>query len=169
VDDAGAFGVYVVRSGEEPRRITDALGTDGIEWSPDGGSLVLDRIESDRSVIEVVAMDGSDERVLVEGPNHEGPGAPVWSPDGRRIAFIRTPRVGTGYSTEIWVVGADERGGLRLGMTSGSLGDGPVWSPDSQLVAWSSVVPGYWVAVDADRGGFPEQVDQLVVEQWRQG
>jgi hypothetical protein len=167
--DAGSFGVYVVRSGSEPERVSDGLGTDGIAWSPDGSSLVLDRIESDRSVIELVATDGSDERVLVEGPNHEGPGVPVWSPDGSRIAFIRTPRVGAGFSTEIWVIGADGRGELRLGMTSGSWGGGPVWSPDSQLVAWSSVVPGYWVAVEADRGGFPEQVDQLVAEQWRQG
>jgi dipeptidyl aminopeptidase/acylaminoacyl peptidase len=167
--DAGSFGVFVVRSGTEPKRVSDGLGTDRIDWSPDGNSLVLDRIESDRSVIEVAAADGSDERVLVEGPNHEGPGAPVWSPDGSRIAFIRTPRAVAGYSIEIWVIGADGRGELRLGMTSGSWGGGPVWSPDSQLVAWSSVAPGYWVAVDADRGGFPEQIDQLVAEQWQQG
>ena len=64
--DDGSFGVFVIRSGGEPQRVSGARGTDGIGWSPDGRSLVFERIESDRSVIEVVAADGSDERVLVE-------------------------------------------------------------------------------------------------------
>ena len=84
-------GVFVVRSGGEPQRVSESVGTEGIGWSPEGGSLLLDRVESSRSVIEVVSADGSDERVLVEGPMFEGPGAPVWSPDGSRIAFLRTP------------------------------------------------------------------------------
>ena len=72
---AGSLGVFVVRSGGDPERVSDGLGTDAIDWSPDGGSLLLDRIESARSAIELVAADGADERVLVEGPADEGPGA----------------------------------------------------------------------------------------------
>ena len=154
--DASSFGVFVVRSGGEPGRVSDAARDDGIGWSPDGGSLLLDRVESGRSVIEVVAADGSDERVLVEGPMHEGPGAPVWSPDGSRIAFIRTPRVGGGYRMEIWVMGADGQGQIRLGVgDSETWGGGPVWSPDSRRIAWASFFGRDWVVADADGGGPP--------------
>lgn len=167
--DPTSFGVIVVRSGGEPEPVSDASGVEGIVWSPDGSSLLLDRVLSDRSLIEIIPTDGSGERVLVEGPMDEGPGAPVWSPDGSRIAYIRTPRVGEGYSVEIWVIGADGQDGVRLGVTTGSWGGGPVWSPDSQRVAWSSVAPGYWLAVGADGGGFPQQIDRLEAEQWQQG
>jgi dipeptidyl aminopeptidase/acylaminoacyl peptidase len=167
---ADSFGVFVLRSGGQPRRVSGALGTDELSWSPDGDSLVVDRIESGRSAIEIVATDGSGERVLVEGPMFEGPGAPVWSPDGSRIAFIRTPKAGEGYSLEIWVIGADGRGAIRVGVANaGFWGSGPVWSPDSHLVAWSSTVRGRWVAVDADRGGSAQPIDRLVAERWQQG
>ena len=160
--------MYVVRSGSEPERVSDRLGTDGIDWSPDGGSLVLDRIESDRSVIELVAADGSDERVLVEGPMHEGPGAPVWSPDGSRIAFIRTPREGGVYRMEIWVMGVDGQGRTRIvSADSDAWGGGPVWSPDSRRIAWSPFFGRDWVVADADGGG--STIPRLEVERWRQG
>ena len=73
--DPSAFGVIVLRSGGEPESVSYAAGVQSIVWSPDGSSLLLDRVVIDRSVIELVAADGSDERVLVEGPMHEGPGA----------------------------------------------------------------------------------------------
>lgn len=168
--DATSLGVFVVRSGEEPRRITDALGTERIEWSPDGSSLVLERIESDRSVIELVGADGSDERVLVEGPMREGPGGPRWSPDGSRIAFVRTPRDGESYRLEFWVIGADGRNAVRVGVGDiETWGGGPVWSPDSRRVAWASGFGRDWVAIDASGGGSPQPVDRLEAERWKQG
>jgi Tol biopolymer transport system component len=167
--DAGP-GVFVVRSGGEPERVSDEGGAEGIRWSPDGGALLLDRVESSRSVIGVVAADGSGERVLVEGPMDEGPGAPVWSPDGSRIAFIRTPRVGGVYRIEIWVIGVDGQGRRRLGIgDSETWGGGPVWSPDSTRVAWSSDFGDRWVAVDADGGSSPQPIDRLEAERWIQG
>ena len=169
--DDSPFGVFVLRSGAEPQRVSGAPGTQGILWSPDGGSLLLDRIESDRSVIEVVPADGSDGRVLVEGPGTEGPGAPVWSPDGSRIAFIRTPAEAGDFVLEFWVIGTDGRGEVRLGVGDGDtwLGGGPVWSPDSQRVAWSLDFGSRWVATDADGGESPRPIDRLEAERWRQG
>lgn len=167
--DAGVIGVFVIRSGEEPQQVSDAPGTDGIHWSPDGDSLALDRITSDRSVIEIVAADGSSERVLVEGTMYEGPMTPTWSPDGSRIAFIRTPGQPGNFTLEIWVIGADGQGEEQLGTPDiESWGGGPVWSPDSQRVAWASGFGSEWVAVDADTGGAPEPIDRLEVEQWIQ-
>jgi hypothetical protein len=168
--DPSSFGVIVLRSGSEPEQVSYAAGVEGVVWSPDGSSLVLDRVTTDRSVIEVVAADGSDERVLVEGPMHEGPGAPVLSPDGNRIAFIRTPRVDGVYRMEIWVIGVDGQGQERLGVgDSETWGGGPVWSPGSTRVAWASDFGNRWVAMDADGGGSPQAIDRLEAERWRQG
>jgi Tol biopolymer transport system component len=168
--EPSSFGVIVLRSGREPEQVSYAAGVEGMVWSPDGSSLLLGRVVSDRSLIEIVTVDGSGERVLVEGPMREGPGAPVWSPDGSRIAFLRSPRVDGVYRMEIWVVGADGRGQVRLGVgDSETWGGGPVWSPDSRLVAWASFFGRDWVAVDADGGTAPQPVDRLVVERWIQG
>jgi dipeptidyl aminopeptidase/acylaminoacyl peptidase len=168
--DPSSFGVIVLRSGGEPEQVSYAAGVEGIHWSPDGSSLLLDRVMNDRSLIEVVAVDGAGEQVLVEGPMDEGPGTPAWSPDGSRIAFIRTPRVGKGYAMEIWVIDADGQGEERLGIgDSETWGGGPVWSPDSRLVAWASDFGSVWVAAPASGGGIPQQVDRFEVERWRQG
>ena len=168
--DPGSFGVIVLRSGDEPEQVSLAGGVDGIVWSPDGRSLLLDRVRSDRSSIELVAADGADRRVLVEGPMDEGPGRPAWSPDGSRIAFVRSPRVGGEYRIEIWVMGADGHGEVHLGGgVSDTWGGGPVWSPDSRLVAWSPFFGRDWVAVEADGSGLQRSVDRLEVERWQQG
>ena len=164
-------GVFVVRSGGQPRRVSDALGTVGMSWSPDGESLLLDRTESERSVIEIVGADGSHDRVLVEGSASEGPGVPVWSPDARRIAFLRTPGEPGDVALEFWVIDSDGGGEHRLGVGDIEtwMGGGPVWSPDSELVAWASGFGGSWVAVNASVGGVPQPIDRLMAEQWRQG
>ncbi len=97
---------------------------------------------------------------------------PAWSPDGRRIAFIRTPGEAGDFTLEVWVIGADGRGEKRLGIGDADswLGGGPVWSLDSQRVAWSLHFGDRWVVVDADGGGAaPRPIDRLEAERWRQG
>jgi Tol biopolymer transport system component len=59
--------------------------------------------------------------------------APVWSPDGARIAF----ETGRDGNSEIYVMDAD--GSNPLNLTRNAAGDhAPAWSPDGALIAFQS-------------------------------
>ena len=63
---------------------------------------------------------------------------PVWSPDGRRIAFTSRPD----DNSEIYVVNADGSGQRRL--TRNAAGDfGPTWSPDGRKIAFERLSVGH--------------------------
>jgi dipeptidyl aminopeptidase/acylaminoacyl peptidase len=83
---------------ESPRRLTANIRDTSPRWSPDGTRLAFVRsvskppIEGDSGgrtqppgQIYLLAMDGGEARPLTDLPH--GAGAPVWSPDGRTLAF----------------------------------------------------------------------------------
>jgi len=96
----------------------------GVDGSPDGRRLV---VAVDLRGMVSMSFDGADVVRLTFGDDIE----PRWSPDGRRIAFVR--------GGNIYVVGADGRGLRRLtdlpGLNAydhGIAGAAPVWSPDGR-------------------------------------
>ena len=157
VSDAGSFGVFVVRSGSEPERVSDGLGTDGHRlvagrWLP-AARPVRERPERDRArrggrIRRASAGGGSDARGAGGAGvvARTGVGSRSYERRGRR-------RVSHGDL-------GDRRGRawwIRLGVgDSETWGGGPVWSPDSRRVAWSSFFGRDWVAADAD-GGVPRR------------
>jgi Tol biopolymer transport system component len=86
--------------------------------------------------------DGSGRRRLTRSPQNDGD--PVWSPDGRRLAFVRV----RGGRADIYVVDADGSGLRRLahaitfrpdpGAPSSGFGANPAWSPDGRRIAFMS-------------------------------
>jgi WD40-like Beta Propeller Repeat len=84
--------------------------------------------EIDRDLLIVDPESGTVTDLLVGDTidNH-----PVWSPDGERVAFSRTD----GGNADIYVVGADGTGLVRLTMDPGT-DFFPAWSPDGLRLAW---------------------------------
>ena len=95
---------------------------------------------------------GSGQQILTRNPARDG--HPVWSPDGRQIAFERVVGgVGNNENTEIYVMNADGSDQRRL--TSNPTFDGsPVWSPVSgdSVPAPRSSPRGVWYS---SRSAYP--------------
>jgi Tol biopolymer transport system component len=75
-----------------------------------------------RGDLYLVSPDGGDVSQVTHGPGSSI--TPVWSPDGKEIAFTRL----VGQRADICVVEADGKGLLRLTYGTGQNG-GPVWQP----------------------------------------
>jgi TolB protein len=146
-------------NGSSPRNLTQNPANDvRPAWSPDGRSIafVSSRSRSSRckpgpgrcglarrSEIYVMNADGSRKRNLTRRASDN---YPTWSPDGRRIAFLRwrvdsCPRRACGWrgwfsSYQLFVMNADGSGLRNLGRIAaqayfyGHL----VWSPDGRTI-----------------------------------
>jgi Tol biopolymer transport system component len=115
---SGVVHVVDVDSGESTVLSNDVGEVSDMAWSPDGMQLVLDDFLEDRNRIIVMNADGSGQRVLVDQGAPQGPGAPAWSPDGTKIAYVTTPGSAGPhqghYSFEVWVMNADGSNPIRL-------------------------------------------------------
>ncbi len=129
-------GIFIMgATGEDVRRLTD-FGFHP-SWSPDGKSLVV----CDERVVDPGAR-GFDSRLFVvdvpSGESRHLPARdavqPVWSPDGRRIAFWGIHR---GGQRDLWTIPVG--GGEPVQVTEDSALDwSPVWAPDSRHLFFAS-------------------------------
>jgi len=85
--------------------------------------------------VYTVNGDGSGLHRLTDGA--EDNYSPAWSPDGRRLAYVRNlPSQRYYFVSAIYVMNADGSGKERLTRT-GVLGNQPAWSPDGRKLAFS--------------------------------
>jgi Tol biopolymer transport system component len=85
--------------------------------------------------------DGSDQRRLTRdsGDFAGGDGTPRWSPDGRRIAFVRVGRVGKEPAAHyVYVMNADGSGTRRLARMAQVDYSLPSWSPAGKKIVFVS-------------------------------
>ena len=125
-------------------------------WSPDGTHLAAEETRDDlQTQVVLINRDGSDKRVLARPPprppeHSQHDTGPVWSPDGKQIAFDRSLADNDGgvFEHHMYVIGSN---GAGLRQLTGDGGFGPAWSPDGRQIAYG--VDGNIYVVGADGSG----------------
>lgn len=132
VRDGNIFTIN--RDGSNRKQLT----SDGLcswpKWSPDGKKISFTRSNAlvQPPGLFVINADGGGEVKLAQEVVRT-----EWSPDGSKIAFVRGRSDG-GNMAKIYIIGVN--GGDEMMLPAGESGDanGPAWSPDGKLIAFSS-------------------------------
>ncbi|HEX5580115.1 MAG TPA: prolyl oligopeptidase family serine peptidase [Gemmatimonadaceae bacterium] len=89
----GQLWVVPIDGSAEARRLFTARGSNGgAVFSPDGSRLAFTSGRGDHSFVGIYTNDSTPIRWI--DPSIARDGSPRWSPDGRRIAFVRRPATG---------------------------------------------------------------------------
>ncbi len=182
-DGKGAQVWLLDRQGGEAQRLTMIKdGVSAMEWSPDGRQLALiadinpDTAKSDttkKKPIEITryAFKRDVEGYLTPARSHillidvtskkldtltsglDDDDEPRWSPDGKRIAFIRSPapEPGSGEGSDVFVLNVASRALVQLTNLPGPDRGPPAWSPDGAWIAFLRTDEPKWYAYQLEK------------------
>jgi len=122
-----------------------------------GGRIAYAHVgNGDRLQIYTMTATGADRRRLTSGSRYSSYD-PAYSPDGKRIAFVRADKA----SPDIWTMNADGTHKRALTRTTGGQETDPTWSPGGNWIAFAVEGPtpaqGIWL-LRADGKGNRVQV-----------
>ncbi|HEY6213030.1 MAG TPA: PDZ domain-containing protein, partial [Vicinamibacterales bacterium] len=130
----------------DPRNITNSpkVMERSPAWSPDGKSIAYFSDESGEYALHVAPQTGFGDVVKIPMPEPGFYRGARWSPDSKKIAFIDS-------HMRIWYVDVGSRRAVQVAQERywNPFGDEwePVWSPDSQWLAYATRLPNYLGAV----------------------
>ncbi len=140
--DSPEGDIYIMNAdGTGVRRLTtNSVDEDVARWTPDGKRIIYSMdaghtgSEESESNFEIftVNADGTDEKKITDFPGFCT--APMFSPDGKRIAFYGRSKEG---NLDIYTMKPDGSGIKNI--TQDTTEDySPAWSPDGLWIAWTS-------------------------------
>jgi Tol biopolymer transport system component len=155
---SGRFGLYTIRvDGTHRRKLArSSVDLENAAWAPSGTWIAYDVSPYEQAGIwgprgiYVVRPNGRGRRRLTRGPD-EGP---LWSPDGSRIAFLRSL---SEYNPDHLYVMNAKGGDLHRVTPKGVSVNSFGWSPDGRKLAYETLdETGIYVV--SSRGGFTSAV-----------
>jgi Tol biopolymer transport system component len=124
--------------------------------SPNGTTLAFSSVDGNELHLYTISVDGGTPKRLVEAPARE----PVFSPDGKRIAYVEDKSLGR-QGGGLWAVPAE--GGTPKRVAVAGNATSPVWSPDGRRIAFldykdkMATTQIHIVPVDKDGGNAGEK------------
>jgi len=140
--DVDASGTRVVGSPERPYRLitSNAAFETNPTLSPDGALVVFAKEAEGRSTLWIQSTGSTPPVALVAAPADASDRFPVWSPDGRQIAFARFhPHAGC----EVLLVSATGGDARRATRCDGTDMLSFNWSPDGRSLLFGSMTGAY--------------------------
>jgi len=126
--------LYVVSAGGgDARRLTSLGQSSSPAWSGTAGRIAFTSTRDGRAEVYTMLPDGSAQRRVTQ----LGGSDPSWSPDGRRITYVR--------EHALWTIGSDGSDPHLLLTTPSEFDtiDDPEWSPDGSTIAFAAY-DDYW-------------------------
>jgi Tol biopolymer transport system component/DNA-binding winged helix-turn-helix (wHTH) protein len=129
----GVISVYnVPLLGGSPRKLVDNASARSV--SPDGSQIAVVRNDWPDQEIWLFSSDGQNQRQLIAASG-DVIGAVVWSPRGRKLAFVRYKYGASHHESENTIEIYDvENSRTHVLLSNPALADSMVWSPDGRLI-----------------------------------
>ena len=129
----GVISVYNVSLlGGSPRKLVDNASARSV--SPDGSQIAVVRNDWPDQEIWLFSSDGQNPRQITAASGDVF-GAVVWSPHGRKLAFIRYKYGASHHESENTLEIFDlEKSTTHVLLSNPALADSMVWSPDGRLI-----------------------------------
>ena len=119
--------------GQPPKCSDDNLPA----FSPDGQQIVFGSGRGDRFDLVIANIQSGQRQVVIRGTSKYNPSDPQFSPDGKRLAFVKF-RLPSGHPQAIFVANVDGTGVHQVTPWSLYAGDNEDWSPDGKWILFRS-------------------------------
>ena len=134
-EQEGNMAVYIVSAqGGKPKKVHEIypdvrVVNHRMSLSPYGKTLAFSSVEGNEQHIYTISVDGGLPKQLVDALARE----PVFSPDGKMIAYVKDKNLGRGGGG-LWII--PTHGGTPKLAAKAGMASSPIWSPGGDMIAF---------------------------------